>query len=219
MHTSASSHDPVQRRFKITLRGCSVIDSLYAAAPSFMPTSDKKEMFTIRQETEKDFAAVRDVIMLTFRDIEESDHTEHLLVERLRLSDAYIPGLSLVAETDGNKTVGHIMLSAAKVVSAEGEYTVLAVAPLSVLPGYQRRGIGSMLIREAHRRAASLGYGAAVLLGHKDYYPRFSYKQASAFGITFPFEAPDECCMAAELVKGGLDGIHGTVNYPDAFGL
>ena len=54
-------------------------------------------------------------------------------------------------------------------------------------------------------------------IGHKDYYPRFGYRRASAYGISFPFDAPDECCMAAELTEGGLDGIHGMVKYPDAF--
>ena len=48
-------------------------------------------------------------------------------------------------------------------------------------------------------------------------YPRFGYRRASAYGISFPFDAPDECCMAAELTEGGLDGIHGMVKYPDAF--
>ena len=74
-----------------------------------------------------------------------------------------------------------------------------------------------MLVREAHARASKAGYTGSVLLGHKDYYPRFGYRRASAYGISFPFDAPDECCMAAELTVGGLDGIHGVVKYPDAF--
>ena len=92
----------------------------------------------------------------------------------------------------------------------------------------RRQGIGGMLVREAHARASKAGYTGSVLLGHKDYYPRFGYRRASAYGISFPFDAPDECCMAAELTEdeccmaaelteGGLDGIHGVVKYPDAF--
>ena len=63
-----------------------------------------------------------------------------------------------------------------------------------------------MLVREGHRRAAELGYGAAVVLGHEGYYPRFGYRRASLYGIRFPFDAPDECCMAAELFIGGHGG-------------
>lgn len=172
----------------------------------------------IRQETEEDFRQVQEVVRLAFQGVEESDHTEHLLVERLRRSDAYIPQLSLVAETDG-KIAGHVLLSEVKVVAGSDVHTVLSVAPLSVLPVYQRKGIGGMLLREAHKRALELGYGAVLLLGHEDYYPRFGYGRASMFGIRFPFDAPDACCMAMELKAGGLDGIHGMVHYPDAFGM
>lgn len=78
-------------------------------------------------------------------------------------------------------------------------------------------GIGSALIRELHARAARLGYKSAVVLGHEGFYPRFGYRKASDFGITFPFEVPSECCMAVELVAGGLRDIRGVVCYPEAF--
>ena len=115
-------------------------------------------------------------------------------------------------------TVGHILLTKIEIVASDGRsWPSLAVAPLSVLPGFQRMGIGGMLIREAHKRAAKLGYSTAVLLGHKDYYPKFGYKKASLFGIKFPFDVPDDYCMVVELQKEGLKKIHGTVHYPDAF--
>lgn len=175
------------------------------------------ENITIRQEREDDFIKVRDVVRRAFAGVDESDHTEHLLVERLRLSAAYIPELSLVAETCGGKIVGHVMLSEVEVVSGAGKSVIPGVAPLSVLPEYQGRGIGGQLLREAHRIASELGFGAALLLGHEDYYPRFGYKKASDFGIKFPFDAPDGCCMAVELCAGALDGVHGMVRYPAAF--
>ena len=151
--------------------------------------------------------------------MEESDHTEHFLVERLRKSEAYIPELSLVAETDDEQIVGHILLSRVTIEDADTVFPALAVAPLSVLPKFQRMGIGGMLIREAHRRAASLGHSSAMLLGHKDYYPRFGYRKASGFGIRFPFDAPDECCLAIEFHPGSLSHIHGLIRYPAAFNL
>lgn len=176
-----------------------------------------QEKLIIRKEESCDFDQIRNVIRLAFRDMEESDHTEHRLVERLRQSEAYIPALSLVAESDGNKIVGHIMLSTVKVVSETTTETLLSVAPLSVLPGFQRRGIGGKLLSAAHKRAADLGFKGIVLLGHPDYYPRFGYQRASRFGITFPFDAPDECCMAMPLADRSLEGIHGRICYPSAF--
>ena len=152
-----------------------------------------QEKLIIRKEESCDFDQIRNVIRLAFWDMEESDHTEHRLVERLRQSEAYIPALSLVAESDGNKIVGHIMLSTVEVVSETMTETLLSVAPLSVLPEFQRRGIGGKLLSAAHKRAADLGFKGIVLLGHPDYYPRFGYQRASRFGITFPFDAPDAC--------------------------
>lgn len=104
-----------------------------------MNDSDCKHENTmiIRQEKEEDFSRVRDVVKRAFENVKESDHTEHLLVERLRKSEAYIPDLSLVAEMKGEKIVGHILLSKVEVVSEKGFVTVLGVAPLSVLPEFQ----------------------------------------------------------------------------------
>ena len=172
---------------------------------------------TIRQEREQDFGQVREVVRQAFRDVAESDHTEHLLVERLCAGATYVPELSLVAETEDGQIVGHILLTEVEVVSAGQVFTALALAPLSVSPAFQGRGIGSRLIREAHARAAALGYGLVVVLGHAGYYPRFGYRRASLYGIDFPFDAPDGCRMVAELTGGGLEGVHGMVRYPDAF--
>lgn len=173
----------------------------------------------IRTETASDFAAVSDVVRQAFGPLTESDHKEHLLVGRLRRSKAFIPELSLVAETQGGKIIGHILLTRIHIISQERRSESLAVAPVSVLPDYQRQGTGSALIREAHLRATALGFHSAVLLGHPDYYPRFGYEPASRFGIRFPFDAPEECCMAIELVPGGLTDVSGVVEYDPAFGL
>ena len=74
------------------------------------------EGMLIRTEEPGDFDIVRELVRLSFKDMEESDHTEHLLVDRIRRSDAYIPALSLVAEVPGAGVVGHVMLSKVEVV-------------------------------------------------------------------------------------------------------
>lgn len=124
----------------------------------------------IRQEQENDYKVVCELIELAFRNMEESDHREHLLVECLRKSEAFIPELSLVAEKNG-EIIGHILMTKVEIVSDVKTTTSLALAPVAVLPKYQRQGVGGTLICEIHKRAAELGYGSAVLLGHKDYYP------------------------------------------------
>ncbi|WP_303008967.1 GNAT family N-acetyltransferase [Coprobacter fastidiosus] len=113
--------------------------------------------------------------------------------------------------------MGHILLTKVAIVSGNESVISLAVAPLSVLPEFQKQGIGGILLREAHSRASRLGYDSAVLLGHKDYYTRFGYKKASDFNIEFLFDVPEECCMAIELFPGALDGVQGIVHYSDPF--
>ena len=171
----------------------------------------------IREERQKDFEKINQVVKAAFKNVEQTDHTEHLLLERLRKSQTYIPALSLVAQTPQGEIVGHLLLSKAHIINGSQSFEVLALAPLSVAPAFQRNSIGSKLIEVAHQRAKKLGYAAIVLLGHKDYYPRFGYKKASLFGVSFPFNAPDDCCMVAELRKNALRGISGVVCYSQAF--
>lgn len=171
----------------------------------------------IRQEQSDDCPAVRRLVEAAFAEVAESDHKEQFLVERLHRSDTFIPQLSLVAETDDKQIVGYILLTKVGIVSQGHAVPSLGVAPLAVLPAFQGQGIGGMLLKEAHRRGASLEYGTAVLLGHKDYYPRFGYRRAIDFGIRFPFDVPHEFCMVAELIPHAINGLAGTVCYPDLF--
>ncbi len=170
-----------------------------------------------RQENKDDYAAVFNLIQRAFEKEEMSDHSEQYLVERLRNSEAFIPELSIVAEINQN-IAGHILLTRIKVINNKNEeFDSLALAPVSVLPEYQGKGIGGKLIETAHKKAKELGFGSVILLGHENYYPRFGYEIAQKYGIKLPFEVPDENCMAIELIKGALEGVEGTVVYPKAF--
>ncbi|MGA6119155.1 GNAT family N-acetyltransferase [Sphingobacterium anhuiense] len=171
---------------------------------------------TIREEDKKDYLSIFDLIEKAFKDQEYSDHQEHYLVEKLRKSKAFVPGLSLVAEVE-NTLVGHILLTEIKIITTDDELTSLALAPVSVLPEFQGKGIGGKLISEAHQRAKDLGYKSVILLGHEKYYPRFGYKLADEFGISLPFDVPKENCMAIELEPNALKNIRGEVVYPKEF--
>lgn len=163
-----------------------------------------------------DFDGVYKVVKAAFLKAEHTDHDEHNLVTRLRNSSAFIPALSMVALVD-DTIVGHILFTRIEIENEGKTYGSLALAPLSVTPDMQGKGIGGMLIAEGHRIAKELGFGSAIVLGHPAYYPRFGYLPASHFNISAPFEVPDEAFMACELIAGGLANISGTVRYPQAF--
>lgn len=95
---------------------------------------------------------------------------------------------------------------------------VLALAPLSVLPDYQNRGIGLSLMKEGHSIAHKLGYEYSVVLGHSKYYPKAGYIPASECGIKAPFEVDDESFMALNL-NGSQNKLNGVIEYDKAFGI
>ena len=139
-------------------------------------------MLTIRQENKNDYEEVYNVIKTAFGTAEHSDGNEQDLVVALRKSDNFIPELSLVAVMD-NKIVGYILFTKIKI----GKQEELALAPLGVLPEYQKQGIGSVLIQEGHKKAKELGYHYSVVLGSEKYYPKFGYIPAKEYGIVAPF--------------------------------
>lgn len=171
---------------------------------------------TLRQETSADHHSVFKVVKEAFLQEKLSDHKEQFLVERLRKSAAFIPELSIVAEIE-NKIVGYILLTKIKIIGADRVFNSLALAPVAIKPEYQNQGIGGKLISHAHKRAKDLGHYSIVLVGHKDYYPRFGYEHCKMHNIKLPFDVPEENCFVIELKKNGLQGVTGTVEYPNAF--
>lgn len=170
-------------------------------------------ILNIRQEQSADYDAVYQVVKEAFANAEHTDGDEQDLVVRLRKSKFFIPELSLVSVED-EKIVGHILFTRAVVNGIE----VLALAPLSVLPKYQNRGIGKSLIKQGHIIAQKMGYKYSVVLGNEKYYPKSGYVPASQYGIKAPFEVEDENFMAICL-NGAIVKLNGVIEYDEAFGL
>lgn len=163
----------------------------------------------VRTEKPEDARAVREVIEAAFGRPDEAD-----LVDRLRSSGDGIDLLWMVAELD-NEVVGHIAYSRVT-VEPSGEAGI-GLAPVSVLPSHQGRGIGAQLIERSLMVARELGEPFVILLGHGDYYPRFGFTRAGDHGIEAPWEVPPEAWML--LVLDPLRApAAGTVRYSPAFG-
>ena len=170
----------------------------------------------IRQELADDYTAVYKLVKRAFEQEPMGGGNEQDLVERLRRSSSFIPELSLVA-TVNNEIVGHILLTRLKIVAGDQTDISLALAPVSVMPEYQKNGIGGMLIKAAHAKAQELGFKSIILVGHETYYPRFGYVQLDNFEISLPFEVPPQNAMVLELETGALKNTKGEVIYDSAF--
>jgi putative acetyltransferase len=168
-------------------------------------------MVEIRAEEPDDYIAIHDINLKAF-----NQEDEPRLVEAIRKSTSFIPGLSLVALQD-SKAIGHILFSALNIETESGDAPALSLAPIAVLPEYQNQGIGSMLVRRGLEESKSLGYKIVIVIGHPEYYPRFGFEPARAKGLETSFPAPDEAFMALELVRGALDGITGMVRFSPEF--
>ncbi|WP_107839378.1 GNAT family N-acetyltransferase [Metasolibacillus meyeri] len=173
--------------------------------------------FSIRQERPTDYEITEDVIRQAFLDEDMSDQKEHFLVQRIRQSSAFIPELSLVAVDYDNQIIGHILLSKITIENDGRSVDSLALAPVSVLPLFQHKGIGSQLIKDVLQKAAEIGQQSVIVLGHAAYYPKFGFRQAKEWNIVAPFEVPSEIFMALELVPNALQNVQGTIRYSDAF--
>ena len=173
----------------------------------------KDNMIQIRKENTNDYDEIYKVIKTAFATAENSDGNEQDLVVALRNSDNFIPELSLVA-IDNDKIVGYILFTKVEI----GKNTELALAPIGILPEYQRKGIGSKLIQEGHKIAKELGYHYVVVLGSEKYYPKFGYIPAIEYGIKPPSEIASENFMAVKLNNINTE-IKGIVKYAKEFGL
>ncbi|MFI6638293.1 bifunctional class I SAM-dependent methyltransferase/N-acetyltransferase [Streptomyces sp. NPDC050504] len=164
-----------------------------------------------RPETAADLAAVHALNAAAFGTPAEAD-----LVDALRAdADAWVPGLSYVAEGQGDGIVAHALVTRCHV----GDAPALALAPCAAAPGLQRRGAGQAVIRAVLDAARLRGEENLVLvLGHPEYYPRFGFVPASEYGIRPSFEVPDEAMMALVL-DGSRPVPRGVIRYPAAFGV
>lgn len=163
----------------------------------------------IRKENQADSDAIGRLNDEAFSSREESK-----IVERLRTSGNLY--LSLVAEEKGD-IVGHIAFSPV-VVEGHNLNTLVGLAPMSVNPKFQGKGIGSDLVRRSIEILRDQGMTAIFVLGHPEYYPRFGFKPASShFGIRSTYDVSDDVFMAVELEDQSLDGISGIANYCTQF--
>jgi putative acetyltransferase len=175
------------------------------------PRRAMSQEWIIRNETEQDFDSIDAVILAASEEPELPP-----LVRQLRIDGDALVGL--VAELN-SRIVGH-MMSRLFLETTDRSIAAVALAPLMVDPGYQRRGIGIDLTRQALHACRQREERIVLVLGHPTYYPRFGFSAELAKDLEIPFPLTDPAAfMGLELVPGVLKNVRGKVRYPRAFGL
>jgi putative acetyltransferase len=163
----------------------------------------------IRLQRPGDEPAIRSVNEASFARSAEAD-----LVEQLQRDHDVL--VSCVA-VSGEQIVGHILFSRVLLHGATASIPSVALAPMAVLPSYQRRGVGSELVRFGLETLRVLGERSVLVLGHPHFYSRFGFSSASARRLVTPF--PPDAFMALTLVSDAINEVDGAVTFPPAFGL
>jgi len=174
----------------------------------------EKAAIVLRPEEPRDFAAIGEIHRLSFE-----GGNEAVLVEKLRGSRDFIPGLSLVAEFEG-RAVGHVLFSRIWIRPPDPklpEEVALALAPLAVHPDFRDKGIGSELVTQGLKACRQNGYSLVVVVGEQSYYGRFGFIPARPKGLEVPFPVPERAFLVAEIIPRPGPGVKGTIRYPQAF--
>lgn len=175
------------------------------------------EEVIIRLENERDFEQTEELTREAFWNVYNPGCNEHFILHELRRKETYLPELHYVAEYKG-KVIGSIVYCKGKIVDDQaGVQEVIGFGPISVLPQYQRDGIGSILINWTINKAREMGFVAILICGNPDYYHRFGFKSASEYEITMSDGSSFDAFMALELKEGALEKITGRYYEDDVF--
>ena len=153
----------------------------------------------IRNETASDVEAIFNVTKAAFENHPISKPTEQFIVNALRTANALT--ISLVAEI-GGKVVGHIAFS--PVTISDGSHDWYGLGPISVLPEYQKQGLGKTLVHEGLSLLKALGAKGCVLAGDPDYYERFGFRSLPELSYD---GVPQENFLALAFGKNKAQGI------------
>ena len=190
----------------------------------------------VREENSNDVEAIDNINTLAFNRAAEKE-----LIRKLRDGQTYVKELSLIADIDVNlasailfkkssnqfelvsdakrKQIGHVMFTKIAIQSDNGKLYnegILALAPMAVVPGFQKMGVGKKMLEAAIEKAKKLNYKAIVVLGHKEYYSKFGFEVSTKYNIRSPFNVPEENFMVLKL-DNIADEITGLAVYPDVF--
>jgi len=170
----------------------------------------------LRQEEEKDYNSVENLTREAFWNIYKPGCDEHLLIHNIRNKKEFIKELDYVAVFN-DEIIGNIIYAKAKIIGINEEYDVITFGPVSVLPAYQKKGIGKKLIEHTITKSKEMGFNAVIIYGNPKYYERFGFKNGKEYEITDMEGNYNDALMALELHPNSLKNINGKFFEGEAY--
>ena len=140
----------------------------------------------IRETEDADLSDILFVEREAFNSNKEVELTRDMLAD-----PSAKPLLSLMAFIEGHP-VGHILFTAARLLNASRRVAVSFLAPLAVIPKFQRRGIGGSLVKKGLELLSKSGVDLVFVVGHPEYYPRHGFTPAGKLGFETPYPIPEK---------------------------
>lgn len=183
----------------------------------FIDVSDVGMSIIIRNEKEKDYRIVEELTRETFWNLYVPGCSEHFILHNLRNSADFIPELDFIAEKEG-QIIGHIVYNRVKIKDTQGVgKEVISFGPVSVLPGFQKQGIGRALINYTIGIAKDMGYPAICIYGDPRYYSRFGFRCGERYDIKTADDKFAVALLVLELKQGALNNMSGRLIESTAF--
>jgi len=159
---------------------------------------------TLRREAVSDYRCVEELTREAFWNLYVPGCSEHFLAHCMRKHEDFIRDLDYVALIDG-KVIGNIMYTRSHVISEEKHIlNTLTFGPVSVLPEYQRKGIGSLLIEKTILEAKQNDEKAIIIFGSPKNYCKFGFKSCKDFNVSTVDGKYPYGLLVLELVEGQL---------------
>ena len=173
----------------------------------------------IRKENISEYISTENVVREAFWNVYSPGCSEHYLVRQMRNCTAFVPELNLVAVEHG-EIIGHVVNSKSYIVGDDGNrYEVLSLGPISVLPQYQRTGIGTKLIAQVKMIAKDLGYRAILLYGNPAFYTKQGFESAEKYKIRTSDNMFAAALHVCGLYDGALDNLAGKYYEDDIYNV
>ena len=173
-----------------------------------------------RNEEPKDYRNVENLVRESFWNVYHPGCTEHYVLRHLRNDPAFVKGLDIVMERDG-ELIGQNMFMQAVIKADDGrDVPIMTMGPICIAPAYKRQGYGKMLLDYSVAQARAMGCGALCFEGNIKFYGKSGFDYARKFGIRYhglPEGAEASFFLCKELIPGYLDGVTGVYAPPEGY--